>query len=92
MGLLLIVLNPAAIVTWVVLVGAHLATETRLEGLAAVIGIFSGSFGWFTGVAWLSHHGKHVMGEKAVWIPRVVGVLLVGYGIYSLSRGILYWF
>jgi arginine exporter protein ArgO len=88
-GLALIFLNPAALVTWVVIVGAHLADVSTADGLAASTGIFVGSLGWFALVAYLTNHGKRVMGEKAVWIPRAVGVLLVGYGAYSIVRAFL---
>jgi len=89
-GIALIVLNPAAIVTWVVIIGPHLVGDDRIEGLGAVLGIFVGSFGWFALVAWLTHRGKHLMGDKAVWIPRIVGVLLIGYGTYLLVRAVRY--
>lgn len=89
-GLALIVLNPAALVTWVVIVGSHLGNVGAVDGLAASSGIFLGSFCWFLFVAWLTNHGKRIMGEKAVWIPRVVGILLIGYGGYSLIRGVSY--
>ena len=89
-GLLLIVLNPAALVTWVLIVGSFLGDADRLSGLGAVLGIFVGSFGWFLLVAFLTHRGKHLMGDKAVWIPRVVGIALIGYGIYSLGRALKY--
>jgi len=91
-GIALIVLNPAAIVTWVVIIGPHLVGADRLEGLGAVLGIFTGSASWFVLVAWLTHQGKHVMGDKAVWIPRVVGILLVGYGLYLMGRAVSYLF
>ena len=63
---------------------------TEIEGLSAVIGVGAGSLAWFTGVAYLADHGKRVLGEKAIWITRVVGVLLVGYGVFSLGRGAYY--
>jgi arginine exporter protein ArgO len=87
-GLALILLNPAALVTWVVIVGSHLAGVGTESGLAASSGIFVGSFAWFALVAYLTNHGKRVLGDKAVWIPRTVGALLVGYGIYSLGRAV----
>jgi threonine/homoserine/homoserine lactone efflux protein len=87
LGMLLILLNPAALLTWVVIIGKHLADATRAEGLGAAVGVFFGSLAWFTLVAWLTHRGKFMMGDKAVWIPRVVGVLLIGYGLYSLGKG-----
>jgi len=86
-GLGLIVLNPAAIVTWVVVVGSHVGENIEtFEGLAAAVGVFLGSLGWFSFVAYVADKGKRMMGDKAVWIARVVGVGLIGYGIFSLYR------
>ncbi len=85
-GFGLIILNPAAIVTWVVIVGSFMSGATQMEGLGAVFGIAAGSLCWFTFVAYLADHGKKVLGDRAVWITRVVGLLLIGYGLYSLGR------
>jgi arginine exporter protein ArgO len=90
-GLALILLNPAAIVTWVVVIGPHLAGATHLEGLAATIGVFIGSLGWFYFVAYLTNHGKRLMGGKAIWITRTIGIGLVLYGLFSIGRAIAYW-
>lgn len=87
-GLGLIVLNPAAIITWVVVVGSHFSDVTFWEGIAASVGVFVGSLAWFAFVAYIADKGKRWMGEKSVWIARVVGVLLIGYGAYSLFRGL----
>ncbi len=92
-GVALIVLNPAAIVTWVVIMGSAISevtseTPTTLEGIICSIGVFTGSFGWFSLVAYLTQKGKHVLGEKAAWIPRVVGVALMLYAIYLLARAV----
>lgn len=94
LGLALIVLNPAAIVTWVIIVGSlpFMQGISTAKGLAATWGVSFGSLSWFTFVAYLSNHGKKVLGGKAVWITRVVGYLLVGYALYSLGRAIHYWF
>lgn len=85
-GVALILLNPAAIVTWVVIVGSFMSGVTQMQGLMAVAGIAAGSLIWFTLVAYLADHGKKVLGERAVWITRIVGFLLIGYGLYSLGR------
>ena len=86
-GVALIVLNPAAMVTWVVIIGQILPTiDNNWEGLACAIGVLVGSFGWFALVAYLTHKGKHVLGEKAAWIPRLVGVALMGYALYLLFK------
>jgi L-lysine exporter family protein LysE/ArgO len=90
-GLALIFLNPAAIVTWVVVVGPHLANAEGLEGPAATLGVLVGSFGWFWFVAYLTTHGKRLMGPKAIWITRSVGIALVVYGLFSIGRAAWYW-
>lgn len=89
-GLGLIVLNPAAIVTWVVVVGSHLNDLTTLEALSAAAGIFLGSFAWFAFVAFIADKGKQLMGERAVWIMRLVGIGLIVYGAYSIFRAARY--
>lgn len=85
-GLALIVLNPAAVVTWVVIMGSLIPEPTLMGGLACAIGVMIGSFGWFALVAYLTHKGKSVLGEKAKWIPRLVGVALMGYAIFLLVK------
>jgi len=89
-GLLLIVLNPAAIVTWVVIMGQIIPTGTRLEGVACAIGVMIGSFSWFALVAYLTQKGKHVLGDKAAWIPRLVGIALMIYAVYLLAKAVKY--
>lgn len=90
-GLALILLNPAAIVTWVVVVGPYLANATRAEGWAATLGVMVGSFSWFWFVAYLTTHGKRLMGGKAIWITRTVGLALVLYGVFSIGRAVHFW-
>ncbi|HUJ59310.1 MAG TPA: LysE family transporter [Kofleriaceae bacterium] len=87
-GLALIVLNPAAIVTWVVIMGSMIPEATPVQGVICAIGVFCGSFGWFTLVAQLTHKGKHVLGDKAAWIPRVVGVALMVYAVYLIAKAV----
>lgn len=90
-GVALILLNPAAMVTWVVIIGQLIPTiDSTWEGLACAFGVFIGSFGWFTLVGYLTHKGKNVLGEKAAWIPRVIGVALMGYAVYLLAKAVKY--
>ena len=89
-GLALIVLNPAAIVTWVVIVGSRIHVETHLQGVACTLGVMLGSCGWFTLVAYLTRKGKNVFGEKAAWIPRIVGIGLIFYAVYLIAQAIRY--
>jgi len=88
-GLALIVLNPAAIVTWVVIIGQLIPDPGDLvEGIAFSLGVGCGSFGWFALVAYVTHKGKSVLGEKAAWIPRVVGIALMVYSAYLLTKAV----
>jgi len=86
LGIALILLNPAAIVTWVVIVGSYAAGVDTANGVAVVSGIACGSFLWFLLVAYLASHGKKMLGAKAIWITRIVGYLIIGYGLFSLGR------
>jgi threonine/homoserine/homoserine lactone efflux protein len=88
-GLALIILNPAAIVTWVVIMGSIIPTSgDAVDGIACALGVMFGSFGWFALVAYLTHRGRQMLGEKAAWIPRVVGLALMVYALYLLSRAV----
>lgn len=89
-GLALILLNPAAVVTWVLIMGSMIPVTTQLEGAACAIGVVLGSFGWFALVAYLTNKGKSVLGEKVAWIPRVIGFALMGYAVYLLVRAAHY--
>lgn len=89
-GVALILLNPAAIVTWVLIMGSMIAPPTRIEGIICAIGVIAGSFGWFALVAYLTQKGKSVLGDKAAWIPRVVGALLMVYAVYLLVKAVRY--
>lgn len=90
-GFGLIFMNPATMVTWVVVVGSFATGLTTAEGLSIVVGIGLGSSAWFSGVAVLAHRGKQRFGAKIAFIPRLVGVLLIGYGLFSLGRGAKHW-
>ena len=87
-GLLLIILNPAAIVTWVVIMGTIIPQADMLGGIACALGVMVGSFGWFALVAYLTQKGKSVLGEKAAWIPRLVGIALMVYSVYLLVKAV----
>jgi threonine/homoserine/homoserine lactone efflux protein len=89
-GVLLILLNPAAVVTWVVIVGSIIPAGTHWDGLFCAIGVFIGSFSWFALVAYLTQKGKHVLGDKAAWIPRVIGIALMVYAVYLLGKAVRY--
>ncbi len=89
-GVALILLNPAAIVTWVLIMGSMIAPPTHVDGVACALGVIVGSFGWFALVAHLTQKGKSVLGDKAAWIPRVVGMLLMVYAVYLIVKAVRY--
>lgn len=90
-GMALIILNPAAVVTWVFIIGGIIPEpQTILEGVACSVGVMSGSFGWFALVAYLTQKGKNVLGDKAAWIPRLVGIALMVYAVWCITKAIRY--
>jgi threonine/homoserine/homoserine lactone efflux protein len=92
-GALLILLNPAAIVTWVVIteqISKHLTPVTPVRGILCALGVMGGSFAWFSLVAHLTQRGKNVLGDKAQWIPRIIGVALMVYAVYLIAQAVNY--
>jgi threonine/homoserine/homoserine lactone efflux protein len=90
-GLALILFNPAAIVTWVVVMSSPMVPANTIgEGIACAIGVSIGSVSWFSLVAYLTQKGKNVLGDKAQWIPRLVGMALMVYAVYLLFRAARY--
>ncbi len=85
-GLGATLLNPSAVVTWVVVVGAHATGITPLQSGAWVGGIVVGTFAWFLVVASLALRGRRVLRDKAVWMTRIVGALVIASGLFSLAR------
>ncbi|GAB4562767.1 MAG: hypothetical protein Tsb0020_11330 [Haliangiales bacterium] len=90
-GIALILMNPAAVVTWVIIVGLFMQGATPANGLSATAGVMVGSFGWFTGVAYLTHRGKNVIGAKTLQVTRFVAYLILGYSIFALGRALHFW-
>jgi L-lysine exporter family protein LysE/ArgO len=91
-GVALILLNPAAITVWVVMMANLMPAATIPGGIACALGVMVGSFGWFALVAYLTQKGKSVLGDKAAWIPRAVGIGLMGYSLYLLFKAVRYYF
>ncbi len=89
-GLALILLNPAALVTWVVVVARMIPPASRFEGAFFAVGVFAGSWSWFSLVAYLTQRGKSVLGDKAAWIPRLIGAALMVYAVYLLARAVIF--
>ncbi len=91
LGVMITLLNPSAVVTWVVIVGSYAAGVGFYDGLAFVLGVAGGSMLWFAVVAYAADHGKKVLNDKAVWMTRIVALLVAGYGLFSIGRAIWLW-
>lgn len=90
LGIALIFLNPATLILWVGVVGSEMAGASVLEGTAAALGVTVGSGCWFCLVAYLAEHGKRLLGKRAIWMTRIVGILLVCLGVFSVGRAVYY--
>lgn len=90
-GLGLVLMNPAAIVTWVIIVGLFMHGVTPANGVLAALGVVVGSFTWFTGVAHVTERGKDIIGEKTLKVTRVVAYLILGYSVFAIGRAVHYW-
>ena len=83
LGLGLVLANPAALVTWVVVVGAHLAGAPIAARACTVAGITLGSFVWFATVGRLARAGRP---DRLLRLSAALGAVLVGVGVISLAR------
>jgi arginine exporter protein ArgO len=86
-GLAATLLNPSALVTWVVLVGSHATGVATDEGAAWVLGIVAGTFAWFVVVMQLARRGQRWLRGNAV--SRGLGVLVIASGVVTLARVVL---
>jgi L-lysine exporter family protein LysE/ArgO len=85
-GVLITVMNPAALVSWVLLAGTVLADLRGREPFFAGLGILFGTALWFLGIAWLAAKGRVKLGHRATWITRTVGALLIVYGVFLVGK------
>ena len=90
LGLAATLLNPSAVVTWVVIVGSYATGIDRVQSAAWVTGIIVGSFVWFVVVAYLANHGKRLLSGNAIWMTRIAGIFVIVYGVFSVGRAIRY--
>jgi threonine/homoserine/homoserine lactone efflux protein len=81
--------NPGALVTWTVIVGAQLAREPPLEQASAIVGIATGTFAWFSGLARLSVRGDDDARGTLSRLTAVASALLIVFGVVSLTCAVL---
>ncbi len=91
LGFALIIFNPSTLLAWVVFFGTWMADVDRMNGIAAAVGIGVGSLMWFCFVAVLAHRGKQFLQSKAVLLNRIIGLFLLGFGVYSIGKAGHYW-
>lgn len=91
LGFALIIFNPSTLLAWVVFFGTWMAGVGKMNGVAAAIGIGAGSFVWFSIVAILASRGKRFLQAKAMLLNRVIGLFLLGFGVYSIGKAVHYW-
>jgi threonine/homoserine/homoserine lactone efflux protein len=88
-SMLLTLTNPMTIVMFAAVLAA-LAPRTGLDppgALATVGGVFAGSLCWWIGVTLGVSLLRRAIGPRArVWIDRVSGAFLVGFGLLELRR------
>jgi len=89
LGFALIILNPSTLLAWVVFFGTWMADVGRWNG---IVGIGVGSLIWFSFVAFLANRGKRFLQAKAMLLNRIIGLFLLGFGIYSIAKATRYWF
>ena len=85
-GVLISVMNPAVLVSWVLIAGTVLASLSRFDAFIAGIGIFLGTSVWFVLIAWLAAKGRVKLGARAAWVTRTVGGLLLVYGVFLVGK------
>lgn len=85
-GLGATLLNPSAVVTWIVIVGGHATGVAPADAAAWLAGVVLGTFAWFLVVVFLALRGRRVLREKAVWMTRFVGAIVIASGLFSFAQ------
>lgn len=88
-GVMLTAVNPATILSWLAIGGAALSALPSNEGLALVVGIFSGSACWFTALALAMSLGRRVVNERAMKVVSVAcGLALLAFAVVFAWNGV----
>lgn len=90
-GIIIILMNPSAIVAWTMIVAPYFVDADFSGKMGGVGGIVVGSFIWFCFVAYLAAKGKKMLGDRSIWVLRIVAILLIGAGIFYMGRGLTFW-
>lgn len=85
--------NPATIISFIAIYASLGIVEPNAnykEALVIVLGVFLGSLTWWcilcSGISLV----RHKLSEVAlIWINRLSGVILIGFGIFALTSGLI---
>ena len=87
--------NPTTVLSFIAIFAAiNTSAASASYGAAGtlVLGVFAGSAGWWLCLALGIGVIRHRMDEPALlWIGRASGALVIGFGIYTLWRGLTGW-
>lgn len=90
---LLTVLSPATIFAFLaVFTAAGIGTEETdfWSALAIVIGVLVGSAAWWLFLSWFVSRFRSAMGPRSwVWVNRISGTLIGGFGLWTIMEAIL---
>jgi len=89
LGVLMTVANPGPLLAWVVIAPAAMGDLTTLQAVVFSVGVLAGGLAWFALLAELAHRGIMRVGRSAGVITRLVGIALVGFGLYLGVKAIL---
>jgi threonine/homoserine/homoserine lactone efflux protein len=86
---LLTMSNPVTIFAFLgMFAGAGVSTLS--SAIWMVIGIFSGSMLWWIVLAFITHWlGKRLNAKVLLWVNRVAGAALIGFGLWAVVNAIL---
>lgn len=81
---LLTMSNPVTIFAFLGMFAGAGVTDTS-SAIQVVVGIFSGSMLWWILLAFIAHWlGKRLNARVLLWVNRVAGMALIGFGVYSI--------
>ena len=86
---LLTMSNPITIIAFLGMFAGAGVSNTR-SAISVVAGIFSGSMLWWIILAFVTHlFGKRLGPNVLLWVNRIAGVALVGFGGWSIVNALL---
>lgn len=82
LGAVMTLANPGPLLLWIWLAPATMGGLTYLQAFVFSLGVLAGGLAWFIVLAVLAHRGTMKIGFQAIWITRIMGVALIGFGLY----------